>query len=46
MRAFELSGNRSFGAAARASWYQSRLTWERVFDLPKLSAYQRQLIGF
>jgi len=46
-RAFELSGNRITLKPPRgADGIQSRLTWERVPDLPKLSAYQRQLIGF
>jgi hypothetical protein len=46
-RAFELSGNRIvLKPPRRNDGIQLRLTWERVPDLPKISAYQRQLIGF
>ena len=44
---FTMSGNRlSLGAPGAAHGTQGTLTWERVPDLPNLTATHRQLIGF
>jgi hypothetical protein len=46
-RSFELSGNRLIlKPPRRATGIQSRLTWERMPDVPKLTPTQRRLIGF
>jgi len=46
-RFFELSGNRlTLKPPAAANGNQTRLTWERMPDLPNLSAEQRRFIGF
>ena len=46
-RSFELSGNRLTLTPPRgATGIQSRLTWERVPDLPKMTPMQRRLVGF
>ena len=46
-RFFELAGNRlTLRPPAAANGDQSRLTWERVADLPNLSAEHRRFIGF
>jgi hypothetical protein len=46
-RFFELSGNRLTLIPPRgADGVQSRITWERVPDLPKLTPTHRRLIGF
>jgi hypothetical protein len=46
-RFFEFSGNRlTLRPPPGANGVQSSLTWERVPDLPNLTATQRRLIGF
>ena len=46
-RFFELSGNRlTLRPPAAANGNQSRLTWERMPDLPNLTAEQRRFVGF
>jgi lipocalin-like protein len=46
-RGFEFSGNRlTLKPPAGASGNQQRLTWERVPDIPNLTAEQRKFAGF
>jgi hypothetical protein len=46
-RFFELAGNRlTLKPPAAANGNQSRLTWERMPDLPNLTAEQRRFMGF
>ena len=47
VRGFTMSGNRlTLRPPASANGNQSSLTWERVPDLPNLTATHRKLIGF
>jgi Lipocalin-like domain len=46
-RLFEFAGNRlRLRPPASATGDQSRLTWDRVADLPNMSAEQRRFVGF